>query len=70
MDLMTFLRVKPIGRKITVNVSRNGEPFGQLWTWSNTRTERHPWHSKPLDGEHKTHKTQKAARKRMLEEAK
>lgn len=36
-----------------INVSRNGRPFGKMWTWPNTRTEWHPWHAQPLNGEHK-----------------
>lgn len=37
-----------------IDVERNGEPFGQLWTFRNSRTTWHPWHAKPLHGEHKT----------------
>lgn len=36
----------------TIDVERDGKPFGQLWTWPNTKTDTHPWHSKPLNGEH------------------
>lgn len=38
---------------MVVDVERDGQPFGQLWTWPTTRTEDHPWHAKPLNGEHK-----------------
>lgn len=37
----------------TINVDLNGQPFGQLWTFRNTRTTWNPWHAKPLAGEHK-----------------
>ena len=49
----TNVITKPGSTQQTVNVSRDGEPFGQLWTWANTRTELHPWHAQPLDGLHK-----------------
>lgn len=53
----------------TVNVSLNGQPFGQLWAWNNTRTERHPWHAKPLNGEHATFETLAAAKSHMVQQA-
>lgn len=57
--MTTFTRVpkKPGSTQQTINVERNGEPFGQLWTWPNTRTERHPWHVKLLEGNHRTFDT-------------
>jgi hypothetical protein len=54
--------------QVTVNVELNGAPFGQLWTWPNTRTEFHLWHSKPLDGDHKLHNTLREAKQRMIDE--
>lgn len=36
----------------TINVDLNGVPFGQLWTFRNTKDTWHPWHAKPLTGEH------------------
>jgi hypothetical protein len=36
-----------------IAVTKNGRPFGMLWTWPTTRTETHPWHAQPLKGEHK-----------------
>ena len=49
----------------TVNVSRGGEPFGQIWTWANTRTESHPWHAKPLNGTHEVFDTLPEAKEHM-----
>ena len=37
----------------TINVSRDDKPFGQMWTFTNTKDEEHPWHVSPLNGEHK-----------------
>lgn len=45
---------RPGTTQMVVNVERDGQPFGQLWTWPTTATETHPWHAKPLTGEHKT----------------
>lgn len=36
--------------RISINVDRNGRPFGQLWTYRNTAEEFHPWHAKTLAG--------------------
>ena len=36
-----------------------------MWTWPNTRYETHPWHAKPLDGEHRTFSKKSAAKKYM-----
>jgi hypothetical protein len=65
--MTTFTKVftAPTTSTKTVNVSRNGEPFGQLWTWKNTRTEQHPWHAKPLNGEHEVFKTLAEAKDHM-----
>lgn len=41
----------PKGKK-TINVSRHGYPYGQMWTWKDTKTNQHPWHVKPLTGKH------------------
>lgn len=40
----------------TIDVSyADGRPFGQLWTFRNTRTTWNPWHAAPLaTGEHRT----------------
>jgi len=40
------------GRKKTIHVSRHGIPFGQMWTWTKTKTEEHPWHVKTVKGKH------------------
>lgn len=42
--------VGPLGKQ-TVNVSRNGQPFGQIWKYKNTSSERFPWQFKSLQGE-------------------
>ncbi len=39
--------------QIAYNVTREGHPFGQLWTWPNTRSEWDPWHAQTLTGEYK-----------------
>jgi hypothetical protein len=33
----------------SINVDRDGKPFGQLWTF-NTKDETHGWHAKTLGG--------------------
>lgn len=43
---------KPGSNMIEVEVSRNGRPFGMIWTFVASRREKHPWHSKPLNGDH------------------
>lgn len=65
--MITFLKVakKPGSSQQTINVERNGKPFGQLWTWPNTKTEWHPWHAKPLNGDHKTFDNLKDAKTHM-----
>lgn len=41
--------------QVSIDVSRNdGRPFGAIWTFRNTRDTWHPWHAKPLNGEHRT----------------
>lgn len=35
----------------TINVERNGRPFGQLWTFE-AKGETHPWHAKTLAGDY------------------
>ena len=37
--------------KTTYNVDYKGVPVGQLWTWK-IPGENHPWHVKPLKGDH------------------
>jgi hypothetical protein len=55
MSKLTFTKreVRRGSSQIVIDVERNGVPFGQLWTFKNTRTTWHPWHAKPLNGEHK-----------------
>lgn len=36
--------------QITVNVDRDGHPFGQIWTFRDTRSTKSPWHVKAEDG--------------------
>lgn len=36
-------------KQTTINVDRDGKPFGQLWTFTN-KGEVHGWHAKTLDG--------------------
>ena len=68
--MTTFIKVakKPGSSQQTINVERNGEPFGQMWTWPNTATERHPWHALPLNGNHETFDTLKQAKTYMQSE--
>jgi len=66
---MTTTFIKAVKRpgltQKTINVERNGKPFGQLWTWPNTKTEKHPWHAKPLNGKHETFGTLREAKNHM-----
>ena len=63
----TFYKVPKVrgGEQITINVERDGLPFGQLWTFPNKVGFTHPWHAKPLNGEHRTFATKKAAKNFM-----
>lgn len=69
-----FIKVKPFaGSAMTnvYNVNRNGQPFGQVWTFKNTRTEVHPYHA-VLAADPATHQTFsniKAAKDWMVEQA-
>lgn len=48
--------------KREIEVSRNGRPYGLLWTWEGIPDEWHPWHAKPLHGDHHTYMTLAAAK--------
>ena len=39
--------------QISIDVARNGRPFGQIWTFRKTATETFPWTAKTLAGEFK-----------------
>lgn len=64
---------KPLVRRIPRHKGSNmltwevdttgGTPLGAIWTFVNTTTESHPYHVKPLDGEHKTYPTLSEAKK-------
>jgi len=45
-------RIKDPNNKTYINVSKNNQSHGQIWTWKNTKTDQHPWHGKKLNGEH------------------
>lgn len=55
MTNMIFTKApKVAGSKIkALNVEVDGKPFGQIWTFTKTKGEFHPWHAKPLNGEHR-----------------
>lgn len=36
---------------VCVNVDRNGIPFGQLFTFRDTKTDKYPWTAKTLKGD-------------------
>lgn len=40
--------------KNTINVTRNGVPFAQLYTFPDKSFEWHPWHLKTLSGQYRT----------------
>lgn len=50
----TFSKIqkKPGSTKLSIEVSRDGKPFGLIWSWPDTRTECHPWHAKTVAGAH------------------
>lgn len=50
MAIITFTKANAT----RINVSRNGEPFAQLWTFKDSKYEAHPWHLKTLSGLYKT----------------
>jgi hypothetical protein len=39
--------------RMAINITKNGEPFGQLWSWKDTKIEQHPWHVRLLNGRYK-----------------
>ena len=52
-----FTKINPShgSNVLKINVDRAGVPFGQIWTiFRDCPGEVHPWHAKPLTGEHKT----------------
>lgn len=51
---VTITKVRPAGgsKMVRWNVDKNGEPFGQIWTFK-VRGEQHPFHAKTLDGAYK-----------------
>lgn len=53
MDEVTFHAPTKSNGRTEINVSLNGKPFGQMWTFK-AKGETHPWHAKPLNGEHAT----------------
>lgn len=38
---------------IAINVDRNGQPFGRLWTFKKKPGYFHPWHAQAIGGEHR-----------------
>jgi len=54
VDEFTFHAPTRSNGRTEINVSLNGKPFGQIWTF-HKKGEVHPWHSKPLKGEHKAY---------------
>jgi hypothetical protein len=42
----------PGSNRIAINVSKDGRPFGQLWTFANDRKTFHGWHAETLAGEY------------------
>ena len=36
-----------------IEVSRNGKPFGTIWTYKNTKKESSPWQAQTLNDVHK-----------------
>ena len=52
--------------KREIEVSRHGRPYGLLWTWEGVKDEWHPWHAKPLHGDHHTYPTLEKAKEAMM----
>ena len=55
--MLKFKHVRPFNKGsglITINVEKDDQPFGQIWTFRTSLDTKHPWHAKPLDGEHKS----------------
>lgn len=50
VDEISFVRAsKNSGSNMVAwNVSLNGKPFGQVWTFRNTKTDTHRFHAKTL----------------------
>lgn len=51
LDEITFHAPTKSNGRTEINVSLNGEPFGQMWTFAK-KGEVHPWSCKPLNGDH------------------
>lgn len=54
----------PGSKQVQWNVDRDGKPFGAIWTFKVPR-ERHPFHTKPLNGHHRCWYTLAAAKNHM-----
>lgn len=62
----TFTKEKARGTNRTAwNVDRNGEPFGQIWTFK-AQGEAHPFHAKTLSGEYEKFPTLADAKAYMV----
>jgi hypothetical protein len=44
--------LKGSNNKTFINVSKDNEPYGQIYTWQNTKTDQHPWHGLTTTGKH------------------
>lgn len=55
MQNITITKVAPPkgSNQTRWNVDLEGIPFGAMWTFRNTKTEKHGFHAKPLNGMHK-----------------
>ena len=45
------VKTKPGSTQISINIEKDGRPYGQIWNWPDTKTEKHPWHVELLTGE-------------------
>jgi len=52
-----------------IEVSKDGKPFGSLWTYKESRTDQHPWQARTLNDQHKVF-WNTSDKKRALEAAK
>ena len=52
MQLTYSKRLKDSNKKTFINVSKDNEPYGQIYTWQNTKTDQHPWHGLTTTGKH------------------
>ena len=64
MKRINFTKKPNTTGQLVWNVDLGSQPFGQIWTFV-AEGEEHPFHAKPLHGEHVTFATLEMAKQHM-----